>query len=170
MVLELKQSILYYLYEFQFLKNFFIYKLYYFYLLIILRFININLICFYFIIFFLYGNGIFFKNSISYKILLFYWIWSNRFYVYYMIFNSWRILFTNNIIFIYYLLFININLKYFYNYFFICAISSRIQIHIKFYYSIEFEAIDFMLIIWFSILQEFYIFLSTNYIIFFLLK
>jgi hypothetical protein len=60
-------------------------------------------------------------------------------------------------LFINYLLFININLKYFYNYFFICGISSRIQIHIKFYYSIEFEAIDFMLFI---------LFLYTNYIIF----
>ena len=92
-LLKLKQSILYYLYEFQFLKNFFIYKLYYFYLLIILRFININLICFYFIIFF------------------------------YMV----------------------------------MAFSSRIISHIRFYYSIEFEAIDFMFIIWFSILEEFYL-------------
>ena len=39
------------------------------------------------------------------------------------------------------------------------AFSSWIWIHIEFYYSIEFEAMEFMLFIWFSIIEPFF---STN--------
>ena len=50
---------------------------------------------------------------------------------------------------------------------FIHTLSSKILSHIKFFYSIEFEAIDFMLIIWFLILEEFYIFYLQIILFFF---